>query len=108
MAAHVKVGYGGPVGGISSPANPKSYRLGAHNEEAREVLFRALRLLNDPTAQTWIPQRLTWLPFHDFSDNAYALNIHSFPDRSSAAVDTGVSQTSLRGSVDSVGASNRK
>jgi hypothetical protein len=85
-AAHVKVGFGGPVGGISSPSHPQPYRLGAYNERARNVLMRAFGLLNDPKAGTWFPQQLTWLLFYDFSDKAYSLNIQSVPDRSPAHV----------------------
>jgi hypothetical protein len=84
VAAHVKINYAGPVGGLSSlTANPKPYRLGAQHEKARDLLVRAFRMLNDPNSGTWISQKLTWLLFYDASDHVYALNIRTVDARPS-------------------------
>lgn len=86
IAAHVKINYAGPVGGLTSlTMNPRPYRLGAQNEKARDLLLRVFRMLNEPGSSTSIPQRLTWFLFYDASDREYAMNIRSVPDRLSAA-----------------------
>jgi hypothetical protein len=73
-ATHVKMGVGGLGRGIEIAGQPRLYRLGADNERAREVLMRALALINTP-------QKLTWLLFCEA--NTCALNIQGVPDRPS-------------------------
>lgn len=93
--AHVKISVASGVGtGIRSPTQTKPYKLGANNERARDVLMRALVLLNDPKAGIWIPQRLRWELFYDSGYNGYFLNIESVPGTTSAAVVTAVPKIS--------------
>jgi hypothetical protein len=96
-ATHIKIlggGMGGMGGGIANPDRPASYRLGADNERARDVLMRALVLLNDPKRGTWYPQRLRWQLFYDSVESAYYLNIAVVPDLPAAPLPTGVPKTS--------------
>jgi hypothetical protein len=94
-AARVKVYVGGGVGGgIFNPNRPASYHLGADNERARDVLMRALILLNDPKAGTWISERLRWQLFYGSDENAYFLNISVVPDLPSTPSATGVQKAS--------------
>jgi hypothetical protein len=80
--ARVKMVLGGGIGGgIFNPNRPASYSLGADNEPARDVLVRALILLNDPKAGAWISQRLRWELFYGADENTYFLNISTVPDR---------------------------
>jgi len=98
--AHVKVHIGSGIGGgIANPNRPASYRLGADNERASDVLMRALVLLNDPKAGTWIPQRLRWQLFYDHDGNEYYLNFSVVPDLPSAPLPTGAQKTSTGSSV---------
>lgn len=100
--AHTKIlggNVGGMGGGIANPDRPASYRLGADNERARDVLMRALVLLNDPKAGTWYPQRLRWQLFYDRDDNSYFLDISPVPDLPPAPLPTGVHKTSPTSSL---------
>ena len=93
-AAHVKVGLGFSVGGLSDPSRPRPYRLGADNERARDVLTRALNLLDKS-------QKLTFVLFYDPSENEnmYFLTIENVPNRSSSPVATSVPTTSAGSSL---------
>jgi hypothetical protein len=89
-ATHVQVGLGSRVGGIYDPSNPQPYRLGADNERARDVLVRALGLLNASQALTWV---LFYAP-SNLSGYPYLLTIRSVPNRSSSPIASEVPKTS--------------
>ncbi len=93
-ATHFQVGLTFGVGGISDPSRPRPYRFGADNEQAREVLMRALNLLNTS-------QKRTWVLFYDASENLqmYFLTIQSVPNRSSSPVASEVPKTSTGSSA---------
>jgi hypothetical protein len=94
-AAHAKIYISGGFGmGISVPDRPASYRLGADNERARDVLMRALVLLNDPKAGTWRPQRQRWQMLYDSDDKTYFLDISPVPDQLSSPATPSVPKTS--------------
>jgi hypothetical protein len=94
-AAQVKIRLGSGIGGgIFNPNRPASYRLEANNERARDVLTRALSLLNDPKAGTWISQRLRWELFYGADEKTYFLNISTVPDLPAAPLPTGIQNTS--------------
>ena len=85
VEAHVTVHIGNGVGrGIFNPDQRQPYYLGANKERARDVLMRALILLNDPKNGTWIVQRLRWQLLYDSSDKAYFLSFATVPDRLSS------------------------
>lgn len=99
----VKVGLASMVGGISSPAIPRPYRLGADNERARDVLMRALNLLDANQTRAWVlffdPSNLSGYP--------YLLTIRSVPKRPSSPAITPVPK-SLPISHDDPGAPTKK
>jgi hypothetical protein len=89
-ATHVPVGLTFGLGGISSPSNPRPYHLGADHERARDVLMRALSLLN-------ARQALTWVLFYDpsnLSGYSFLLTIRSVPKRSSSPIASEVPRNS--------------
>jgi hypothetical protein len=93
--AHAKIHISGGFGmGIENPDRPASYRLGANNEPARDVLMRALVLLNDPKAGTWRPQRQRWQLLYDSDASSYFLDISPVPDLPSAPLPSGAQETS--------------
>jgi hypothetical protein len=107
--AHIKFYLASGVGGgIGNPNRPRPYRLGADNEPARDVLRRALALLNDPKAGTWIAQKLRWQIFYDSPDNRYFLNIAVVPDLPAAPIGIQPQNTQSATTIDATRSTPKK
>jgi hypothetical protein len=80
-AAHVNVLLGFSLGGLSDPSHPRPYHLGVDNEPARDVLMKALNLIQSG-------QKLTWVLFYDPSEGGkmYFLTLEGVPIEKSPAV----------------------
>jgi len=78
-ATHTKISVAGFSGGIYSRSNPAPYLIGASHERARDVLMKALSLMQDPSNKRWSVNKMSWLLFFDPTNQSYVLNIVDVP-----------------------------